>query len=228
MLGVSCKSCNDVVRGELGRYPVLLMTMNQWFKYAKHCYSLPCDNFTRASLSGLCDYTTCPPYHVISSVYCRFNVVFNENALHHPALPLYVQEHAMLKYQRAWLSSINKGYDPKKPNKLKVYASIKKSFSLEKYVSCYNIAKRRNFTKLRISSHHLAIEKGRYTRPIPCTVINPILLTYLPDQSPQENNVFAIIAQKKLLAMRCISFWGVQNLYLKGVVSSMTLINYMA
>ena len=136
VLGVSRKSCNDVVRGELGRYPVLLMTMNQWFKYAKHCYSLPCDNFTRASLSGLCDYTTCSPYHVISSVYCRFNVVFNENALHHPALPLYVQEHAMLKYQRAWLSSINKGYNPKKPNKLKVYASIKKSFSLEKYVSC--------------------------------------------------------------------------------------------
>ena len=102
---------------------------------------------------------------------------------------------------------------PNKPNKLKVYASIKKSFSLENYVSCYNIAKRRNFTKLRISSHHLAIEKGRYTRPI---------------MAPQENNVFAIIAQKKLLAMRCISFWGVQNLYLKGDVSFITLINYMA
>ena len=37
---------------------------------------------------------------------------------------------------------------------------------LTSYVSCYNIAKRRNFTKLRISSHHLAIEKGRYTRLI--------------------------------------------------------------
>ena len=113
-----------------------------------------------------------------------------------------------------WLSSINKGYSPNKPNKLKVYASIKKSFSLENYVSCYNIAKRRNFTKLRISSHHLAIQlKG----------------AGIPDQSPQENNVFAIIAHKKLLAMRCISFWSVQNLYLvKGDVSSMTLINHMA
>ena len=174
VLGASRKSCNDAVRGELGRYHVLLMTMNQWFKYAKHCYSLPCDNFSRASLSGLCDYTTYSPYRnwsskiydVISFVYCGFDVVFNENALHHPALPLYVQEHSMLKYKRAWLSSIYKGYNPNKPNKLKVYASIKKSFSLENYVSCYNIAKRRNFTKLRISSHHLAIEKGRYTRPI--------------------------------------------------------------
>ena len=56
----------------------------------------------------------------------------------------------MLKYQRAWLSSINKGYNPNKPNKLKVYASIKKSFSLENNVSCYNIAKQRNFTNTPI------------------------------------------------------------------------------
>ena len=153
------------------------MTINQWFKYAKHCYSLPCDDFTRASLSGLCDYTTCSPYRnwsskiydVISSVYCGFDVLFNENALHHPALSLYVQEHSMLKYQRACLSSINKGYNPNKPNKLKVYASIKKkSFSLENYMSPVTILPNelRNMTKLRISSHHLAIEKGRYTKPI--------------------------------------------------------------
>ena len=69
VLGVSHKSCNDAVRGELGRYPLLLMTINQWFKYAKHCYSLPCDNFTRASLSGLCDYTTCSPYRNWSPKY---------------------------------------------------------------------------------------------------------------------------------------------------------------
>ena len=59
-------------------------------------------------------------------------------------------------------------------------------------------------------------------------IISLLKMAGAPDQSPQENNVFAIIAQKKLLAMRCISFWGVQNLYLKGEVSSMTLVNYMA
>ena len=63
-------------------------------------------------------------YDVISLAYCGFDVVFNENALHHPALSLYVQEHSMLKYRRAWLSSINKGYNPNKPNKLKVYAGF--------------------------------------------------------------------------------------------------------
>ena len=92
--------------------------------------------------------------------------MFNENAHHHPALPLYVQEHSMLKYQRTCLSSTNKSYNPNKHNKHKMYASVKKSSSLENYAPCYNVAKRRNFTKLHISSYHLAIEKGRYTRAI--------------------------------------------------------------
>ena len=45
--------------------------------------TLSCDKFTRASLSGQCDYTTCSPYRnwsskiydVISSLYCGFGVV---------------------------------------------------------------------------------------------------------------------------------------------------------
>ena len=57
-----------------------------------------------------------------------------------------------------------------------------------------------------ISSHHLAVEKGRYTRPI------------TPREQCFCNNCM----------MRCISFWGVQNLYLKEDVSSMTLVNHMA
>ena len=45
--------------------------------------------------------------------------------------------------------------------------------------------------------------------------------------TPREQR-FCNDCTKKLLAMRCISFWGVQNLQLKGDVSFMTLINYMA
>ena len=159
-----------------------------------------------------CDYTISSPYRnwsskiydVISSVYRGFDVVFNENALHHPALPLYVQEHSMLKYQRAWLSSINKGYDPNKPNKLKAYAYQK------------------------MSPVTILPNEGTLLNYVLALIISLLKRSGTPDQSPQESNVFAIIAQKKLLAMRCISFWGVQNLYLKGDASSRTLINYMA
>ena len=144
-------------------------------------------------------------YDVISSVYCGFGVGLNENALHHPALPLYVQEHSKLKYRRTWLLSINKGYNPNKPNKLEVS---------------------KNHSHLRtMSPVTMSPNEG--------TLLNYVIISILkragiPDQSPREYNVFAIIAQKRLLVMRCISFWGVQNLHLKGGVASMTLSTYMA
>ena len=59
-MGRKSSICNDEARGELGRYSwVFLMTIQHWFKYAKHCYSLRCDNFTRASFACLCGYTKC-------------------------------------------------------------------------------------------------------------------------------------------------------------------------
>jgi hypothetical protein len=36
---------------------------------------------------------------------------------------------------------------------------------MENYVLSQNLENRRNFTKLRVSAHSLAIETGRYTRP---------------------------------------------------------------
>ena len=73
----------------------------------------------------------------------------------------------VLCYNQAWLNAINKNYDSSKPNKLKTYANFKKSFGMENYLLCMkNKNKRRHFTKLRISAHHLPIEKGRYSRPV--------------------------------------------------------------
>ena len=75
---------------------------------------------------------------------------------------------SMIKtYNQAWLNAINKNYDSSKPNKLKTYANFKKSFGMENYLLCMKTKnKRRHFTKLRISAHHLPIEKGRYSRPV--------------------------------------------------------------
>ena len=50
--------------------------------------------------------------------------------------------------------------------KLTLYAQIKKCFTLENYVLQFPPYLRRNFTKLRISAHNLAIETGRYSKPI--------------------------------------------------------------
>ena len=70
-------------------------------------------------------------------------------------------------YVNGWLLAINKSYDANSSNKLKTYASFKTEFQMEKYVSAHKISKRFNFSKLRISDHHLAIETDRYKRPMP-------------------------------------------------------------
>ena len=51
-------------------------------------------------------------------------------------------------------------------HKLKTYCSLKTQFGMENYVRGIPQSERRHFTKLKISAHHLSIERGRYTRPI--------------------------------------------------------------
>ena len=46
--------------------------------------------------------------------------------------------------------------------KLRTYSKFKNNFEIEGYIISLSLAKRRMFTWLRISAHHLAIEKGRY------------------------------------------------------------------
>ena len=64
------------------------------------------------------------------------------------------------------LESINKVHDNTSGHKLKTYCSLKTQFGMENYVRGIPQSERRHFTKLKISAHHLSIERGRYTRPI--------------------------------------------------------------
>ena len=154
VLGVSRKSCDDAVRGELSRYPILLMSVQRWINYAKHCYSLPVDNFARASSTPMMDDS-----HLQQNFMW---VELQSNALFHPALPAYVKNHFTSKYVQAWLMAINKNYEPSHQNKLRIYASFRTTFGMGNYVLSLKLPDRRQFTKLRISSHHLAIETGRF------------------------------------------------------------------
>ena len=140
----------------------------------KHCFSLPQQNFAHASLNPAdtievdsTDWSS-KMKNVIISSFPGSEVEFSPNVLFHPAVARTVQDHYMSRYQQAWISCINtcKEFNPNLPNKLKSYASFKTTFSMENYVSSLPISKRRSFTKLRVSSHRLAIETGRYTRPI--------------------------------------------------------------
>ena len=91
----------------------------------------------------------------INEIFVAHVVELQEYALFHPALPAYVKNHFTSKYVQAWLMAINKNYEPSNQNKLGTYASFKNTFGMENYVLSLKLSDRRQFTKLRISSHHL-------------------------------------------------------------------------
>ena len=62
-------------------------------------------------------------------------------------------------YRILWSKNLNST-----SGKLRTYYEFKNTFSLENYVVQFPLHLRRNLTKLRISSHNLAIETGRYVK----------------------------------------------------------------
>ena len=172
ILGISHKSCNDVTQGEFGRYPILLLSIHHWVNYVKHCYTWSVHDFACASSTFLyelftsqCNYSwAAKMFNLISIVFP--DVTVNPHNLFRPGIPIRVKDFYTKRYDESWLLSINKNYDPNSQNKLKMYASIKNVFAVENYVLALPMMKCRHFTKLCISLHHLAIEAGRYTRPI--------------------------------------------------------------
>ena len=134
--------------------------------YLWWCQSYHCEN--KSKPSGAPCVTWPHNDHRPIKYHCTWDMYleFSPNVLFHPAVARIVQDHYMSRYQQAWISCINKEFNPNLPNKLKSYASFKTTFSMENYVSSLPLSKRRSFTKLRASSQCLAIETGRYTRPI--------------------------------------------------------------
>ena len=167
ILGVSRKSTNDAVRGELGRLPILLLTMKRYLNYAQRCYNLPDTTLVKLTLPS----TISNNYEWISKIAGLLHKstpdmqILNISQLLNSFSSQSIQEHFISSYETGWLQHINKEYDTRNKNKLRSYATYKLTFDIENYVKSLNRYQRRNFTKLRISAHHLAIETGRYTKP---------------------------------------------------------------
>ena len=149
--------------------------MHRWIKFAIRTLSLPSNTLVKMSIPPVSDCIDKPSANtwaskncsLITSMLTHHGMEFHADTLYNVPLPTIIQQQASLCYNQAWLNAINKNYDSSKPNKLKTYANFKKSFGMENYLLCMkNKNKWRHFTKLRISAHHLPIEKGRYSRPV--------------------------------------------------------------
>ena len=151
LLGVHRKSTNAAVRGEIGRYPLLISMLNLSARYHDRIYSL--GNSTLVKMSCF-DHTV----HAHNSSWPSAMVNLRQNFGGTLSLKVTLEQ----IYHESWSSYID---TCQSKGKLMLYSKLKKSFKLENYILQFPIHIRKNFSKLRISAHSLAIETGRYTKP---------------------------------------------------------------
>ena len=158
LLGVNKYSCKNAVRGELGRFPMLINALDMSSKMKLRIFTLPDDNLVKLSCLDM--------YENLSN-----QELYDENSLVDTWLSrvnkLDVITSGLTKsslqniYRDKWEEFIS---NTTVNNKLRTYAKFKKCFEMENYVIAFGLSKRKMFTKLRISSHSLAIEKGRHSK----------------------------------------------------------------
>ena len=156
LLEVHHKSTNAAVRSELGRYPLLISILNLSIRYHERIISLEDSSLVKIScMDDSIQSLDSSWFSITQRLYTDFggSSSFKSNF--------------EKLYSSNWESYIKKCHSE---GKLRVYSQFKKVFSLENYILQFPSHFRRNFTKLRISAHNLAIETGRYTKPAPTPI----------------------------------------------------------
>jgi hypothetical protein len=166
-------SSNLAVRGELGLFPTLISQTVLMFKYWFQVSQAQEDTLLSNSYKECLDLIkTGKPCWLtgIKSIlnHCELpglwdRVVNNPQSFKNKPNMKRVKSCLEKEYSIKWLNHINRCGEG---NKLRTYATFKKTFNLENYLLTINCKeKRSSYTKLRISSHNLMIERGRHMRP---------------------------------------------------------------
>jgi hypothetical protein len=165
ILGVNRKSTNAAVKAELGQFPLSIKAMQLSFKYWNRLCALDSDSLVKkAYLENL--LIEHKNHSSWSKCLYNFSNIFNLESSWENQNETAILHFGFLKqkmenlYTNQWRLYIENS------SKLRTFSKIKKQFSLESYLLHLPLKMRRNFTKLRVSSHHLACETGRYNRPV--------------------------------------------------------------
>lgn len=160
------KSTNlDGLYGELGRYPMKitrqLIMIRYWTKIIKSPNPLirAVYNMLEMDTNNGNSYSGLNWAHQIKSIFYNIGMQYVWDEHHTLEISyIHIKQRILDIYKQTWYTSINNS------SRLASYSLFKHEFKLEKYLSYipdkkYQIA----LTKLRLSSHDLAIETGRYT-----------------------------------------------------------------
>ena len=165
VLGVHKKSMNFGILSELGRFPlyydVIKSMLNYWYRLENldSQFSLLKDAYVTSQNLSHSKKTSW--YGSMKSI---LEMIPDINHLSSPLPKINSFKANMKKILKSyfidlWNTELVKHSD----GKLRTYVTFKSVFGREKYLSIIgNFEQRRSLTKLRISSHHLRIESGRY------------------------------------------------------------------
>jgi len=163
VLGVHKKSQITAIRGELGRAPLAIDIAANVMKYKEYLMSKKEDSLLHEALlsGGNLPETTVSKYWVSQcSQMQQLLTCDTSNTVSDFSDRKSVKQCLGVHYSNLWLEKI------RQENKMRTYVKFKASFVPEDYLSIKHEKHRKALTKLRISAHSLAIERGRYTRPL--------------------------------------------------------------
>ena len=220
LLGVGKRTTNAAVRGELGRYPLLINLTTHSFKYWMKISLLPIESLVRKSY--LESMMTVLDMKKQSWASCMYTIL---NQLNMQELWELQGNFSGTTYSQPFKSSLEKMYATQwktyisrenVPNKLCTYAEFKQDFKIENYILSLPLKARRNFTKLRISAHRLAIETGRYSKP----------------KTPREERLCVLcnkseVEDERHMLMECTFYDDERTLFIQSIheFSNVTFIN---
>ena len=171
ILSVNRKTSRLAVLGELNRYPLFLKALSQCINYKLSLVGRPNQN---SLVTGAITEMQAMSVRGQDCWLSRVNKI--QQLLGIVNLPYWkgsgkkITSSLKSKFDRYWLECVNKiktGHDQLDHNKLRTYNTLKASFTREPYLDLVRNRNQRAFlSRLRVSSHNLAIERGRWTRPV--------------------------------------------------------------
>jgi exonuclease III len=173
-LGVHSKATNAAVRGELGLFPIILTHLKGIVKYLIRLQKMPqnsliykCFNESKHLLTTSSDNKLW--MRGINNILSQLNINLlgeDVNIISFENLECYVHNATKDMYVQKWKALMNDGAKNSTGNKLRVYNTFKHEFKLESYLLHLTDKRYRTATtNLRISTHKLRIETGRYNKP---------------------------------------------------------------
>ena len=191
VLSVNRKTSRLAVLGELNRYPLFIKALSQCVNYK---FSLQSQVGSNSLVSSAIVEMKAMSEQGLDCWLSRVDKIQNllgiPNLLFRKNSGKKISATLKSKFDKHWLDCVNQtktGSDQRDHNKLRTYKTFKGSFTREPYIDLVrNRNQRAQLSRIRVSSHTLAVERGRWTKPV--TPIHERFCDYCSSSVPEPVN----------------------------------------